>query len=712
MSEAEETKEEKTAKSVQRWMKEIRKADSHEKNWRDRANKIIKRFRDEDSSEDVERAPRFNILYANTEVLQGVLYQRTPIPDVRRRFLEKDPTGREAAQALQRALSYCVDSYDFDSVMRAAITDYLLPGRGLAKVKYVPTFAPMMDEAGEPVHDEAGEPMEQVIYETVETEYVDWEFVRFSPAKRWNKLRWIAFGELLTREELVKQFGELGRKCVLHWADKDKQEDDTLKRALVWTLWNKSDKKVYVFSEGLPDQYLKTLDDPLNLKDFWPCPKPIYSIQSTGTMIPVPEYTQYQDQAIELDNITSRIDVLVDALRRRGIYNASYPELEKLQSAGDNEFIAIEKYTELTEKGIQSAIWQEPIDVIAAVLINLYNQREQIKQTIYEVTGLADIVRGTSDSSETLGAQQLKARYAGSRTAPRQKAIQDFARDIYRLKAEIIAEKFSPQTLAMMTGFNFFMTEQEKQAGALNLNDPRLKKPSWESVMKLLKDEQLRGFRIDIETDSTIEPDAGEEQKNRIELLTAITQFIEGVGPAVASGQIPPETAKEMLSFGVRSFKLSPQLEDSLDMIGQKEENPQANQAQMQKQQQQEQMQAQMMQAESQKMQASVAEANAKAREAEARATEAEHKATQAEANAFKLQNEARLSQSTVELNEREVENAKQQPEMVNALLQGLSVLQQTLDKMTYVAEMAAAPRELILDNTGMPIGSKPVITH
>jgi hypothetical protein len=567
---------------TQRWLREIELASAHEKKWRERAEKVIKRYRDEEAAEQNEtRQPRFNILYANTEVLRGVIYQRQPVPDVRRRFLAKDQVGRESAQVLQRALSICADSYDFDGMMSDVVEDYLLPGRGLAKVRYVPEYGPLLDAAGQPVMDEAGKPMQQVVYESVEAEYVEWEMVRFSPAKRWGKVRWIAFGELLTRDELVQQFGEkIGEQCTLDWAPKDKEQaDEMFKRALVWSIWDKTSRKVHVVSKGMPAQRLAVVDDPLKLEGFFPCPKPVYSIRTTNTMVPIPEYTEYQDQACEVDNLTARIDALTDALRRRGLYNASYPEIEKLASAGDNEFIPVEKYSELIEKGIPSALWEAPIDAIAKVITGLVDLREKSKQIIYEVTGIADVVRGVSQASETLGAQQLKARYANSRIEPRQKAIANFARDLMRIKAEIIAEKFSAQTLAQMTGFDLAKDDAEKQVIAQQMQaaqamgqqiEPpeKLKKPTWEQIVKLLRDDKLRGFRVDVETDSTVQPDANEEQKNRVELLSAITQFAQGVAPAVQSGALPMSLAKELLSFGVRGFKVSPQIEDALDQIG------------------------------------------------------------------------------------------------------------------------------------------------
>ena len=176
-----------------------------------------------------------------------------------------------------------------------------------------------------------------------------------------------------------------------------------------------------------------------------------------------------------------------------------------------------------------------------------------------------------------------------------------------------------------MTGFDFAQNDAEKQAlatqaQAMQQQPPeKLNKPTWEQITKILRDDKLRGFRVDIETDSTVMPDAAAEQQNRIELLTAISGFVTGIAPAVQSGAIPMDLAKEMLSFGVRAFKVSPQLEDALDQIGQNDGQDEKGQAaqmkvkELEQQMQQMQQELQDKRAEGQKMQndAQVAQMNA-----------------------------------------------------------------------------------------------------
>lgn len=555
---------------VTRWLKELELADKHEHNWRNAGNKVVNRYRDERDRTLSSNKERFNILYANTEVLKGIMYAHPPTTDIRRRHKGEDPIGREAAMMLNDVLTYCIDAHDLDGTLSAVVEDVLLPGRGQAWVRYKATTGADGN----------------VAYEEVIPEYIEWETFRYSPAKRWSKVRWVARYELLTRDELKSQFGGIGAKCALDWMPKgmeDNADNQIFKRAQVWMIWSKSDRKVYAICGGNREQPLAVVDDPLKLQDFFPCPEPVYGVHTTNSLVPIPEFTLYQDQAQELDQITDRINKLTDALKRRGVYDSMFPELEKLANAGDNEFIPIENFTNFSDKGgLEKALVESPIETISKVLVGLYQQRDQVKTTIYEITGIADIARGASNPNETLGAQQLKSQYSNVRIQPRQKSIQKFARNLLRLMAEIVCEHFSPQTIGIMIG-----------------------RPVDPQVLEVIKNDKLRGFYVDIETDSTIEPDADAEQKNRIELLTAITTFLQQAVPGVQMGAVPMEVAKELLMFGVRAFKTGPQLEQVLEnWTNQSGGDPMAQQqAQMQAQQQAEQMQMQQQQMQQQAQQ-------------------------------------------------------------------------------------------------------------
>ena len=574
--------------TVERWLRELDAADRHEREWRERAEKIVNLYKDERKKGEAvdSTARRFNILYANTEVLKGALYQRCPVPDIRRRWLDKDPVGRLAALILTRAVASTMDHADFDGVMRACVQDMVLPGRGMARVSYKPTLSQFeqrvpVDAPGEGAvlpedvqQDGQGhfrmEQVEEVTFECVEIDYVEWPMVRFSPAKRWKRLRWIAFGELLTRDDLVAQFGEVGKQVSLKWMPKgmeDNDENAIFKRALVWTVWNKTQKKVIVVTDGYKEGPLKEADDPLNLEQFFPTAAPLYSIFTNDSMVPTPEYAVYQDHALDLDALEERISVLQEALRRRGVYDASVPELETLAKTGDNKFVPIKDWRKFSEKGgLASAMEEQDLSNLATVLAELMKMAEQKKQQIYEIIGVSDIMRGATKATETLGAQELKANFGSMRTQTRQAEVQRFARDLIRIVAEIIAEHFSPKTLEEMSNIKLAMDAAElQQLQATAPDDPRCRRPTWEDVLRVLRSDKLRSFRVDIETDSTIKPQADQEQKNRIELVTSVTGYLEKAMPAVAQGLIPKKVASEILMFGVRAFPAGSQMEEILD---------------------------------------------------------------------------------------------------------------------------------------------------
>ena len=147
-------------KSADWWLQEIARSQKSWSTYRERARKVIERFRDERDS--AMQGKRFNMLYSNTETLRAAIYSRVPNPDVRRRFLDRDPVGRVAAEVLQRSLAYATDAYDCDAVLSACNEDFVLPGFAVAWVRYRPYFATQ-------------DGIETLAYQEVADEYVSWD---------------------------------------------------------------------------------------------------------------------------------------------------------------------------------------------------------------------------------------------------------------------------------------------------------------------------------------------------------------------------------------------------------------------------------------------------------------------------------------------------------------------------------------------------------
>jgi hypothetical protein len=86
-----------------------------------------------------------------------------------------------------------------------------------------------------------------------------------------------------------------------------------------------------------------------------------------------------------------------------------------------------------------------------------------------------------------------------------------------------------------------------------------------DAVVQLLRDDRMRGFRIDVETDSLVEADQSRERRDRTEFVTAIGGFFKEFGPVVQ--QMPPlaPLAGKLLQFAVRGFKVGAELEETIE---------------------------------------------------------------------------------------------------------------------------------------------------
>lgn len=95
--------------------------------------------------------------------------------------------------------------------------------------------------------------------------------------------------------------------------------------------------------------------------------------------------------------------------------------------------------------------------------------------------------------------------------------------------------------------------------------EPAKKPVTIDAVMELLRDGIQRRFRIDIETDSTVAGDEGQERQDRTEFIMATTKFIEAWGPIVAQQPLMTQLAGELLLFGTRAFRVGRSLEEVIE---------------------------------------------------------------------------------------------------------------------------------------------------
>jgi hypothetical protein len=596
---------------AQRWLDAIQSADRRNKPYITRGRQILRRYRNKRTLTTLGvplANRRMNVLWSNVQTQKPVMYAQTPKANVSRRVKSKDAIGRVSSIVLQNCLQNSMAMEDFDFIMGQIVEDRLLPGRGVAMVEYVP----QVEE-------------NQVGWQAAETRYVHWEDFICGPGRVWQEVEWVGYWVYLSRKQVydiaLRNSGdeEFAQDV---WANitldhrEDKKADDQGRaqgepaKARVAVVWDKVGKQVIQIAPGYPRAPLGILPPPVNFDHFYPMPRPLNATMTNDTVLPVPDFEQYVDQADEIDMLTQRINVLAKSLRLRGLYPADMDSLKQLAEAGDADMIPYDQWQLIQERGgAEALVLWFPVEAIAKTLIQCIEARREAIEIMYEITGVSDIMRGATEASETATAQQLKAQFGGIRIRESQKDVQRFIRDILRLKAEVICEHFTLDVIKAMSGVRL-LTDQEKQVVGQAAQlwqqfeqmgqqyqqavsqaqqqgmDPAalppppspppvpqpseemleaLKEPSWDQIMAVLRNEKLRGFIVDVETDSTIEPDQQAQQQAASEFVIAVTTFMEKAAPVL---QVAPEAVDmmgDMLSWAANQWKGADTVVGSID---------------------------------------------------------------------------------------------------------------------------------------------------
>lgn len=586
---------------VSLWVKRIDESNSREEMWRKDAKDAVAIL--EADKDDVP----YNILYANTQILAPSVYNNPPKPRVKRRYNDIDPIGKAGATVVQRVLEYLIDDSDpnyatIDGLSKKVVLEGLVPGRGLAKVKYDPVFS-------------GGEGEEQLVYETVCGEHIPYDRFNHGYGKVWSDVPWISFTHYKTKAEVKEILKKNGQEEELaedlsysfsneamknETAERYNEDSDTIELAEIYEIWDKVNRKVIFIASKFDDKPLFELDDPLQLSGFYNIPEPISFFRRITGITPQVLYKVYRNQAKELNDITIRISKILNALKVRGFYDGEIGNIAELFQSPDNTLLPAENVAKFEGKSLDNFIWIAPLSELVGVLQQLYAAREQIKGVIFELTGIADIMRGDTAASETLGAQNLKSQWGSMRLKEMQREAARFVRDLLRLMAELSITKLSQDTIIAMTELEYpkdenrqqwqmevqqlemqkaTIMQQTTQQGApleevqknmqeidqqVDTLNKKIAIPTWEEILGMLQNDMMRQYKIDIETNSTIEIEASEDKQEVAEFMNAFAQFMNGIAPLVESGQMDYEVAKSMMLAITRKYRFGEEVEDKL----------------------------------------------------------------------------------------------------------------------------------------------------
>lgn len=597
------------------WHAEIKAAKDRRAGWRKDAEKSLNIYK------QTTRAD-FNIHFSNVRTRASARFNSSPTVDVRPAFFDDDKPAKAAAQLTERTLTHQLDQYDFDAVIKSSVMGDEICGQGQVRVYWDTEVYTETDT------DAAGneKPVQRIKRECAKAVYVPFKDYLEGPALIWSEVPWVAFFMRWTRNDLQ----ELGVKKVIldklsfpHAAieeqdededsvkkDENERESECIGREHGWMIWHKATRSLIVISENLTTDVLMIDDDPVpRLPGFFPCPRPLQCIEIPGSLVPVCPYVQYEATANSLNEVTKRIQSLVRIMKYRGFRASEIPELASLETLQDGEFAPVESAMALLSQGksLEDAFWAVPVDKLVIVLRELLGVQEYLKNVVHEVTGITEAMRGASDPNKTATAETIEANFGSLRIHDDQKEVQRFVRDILRLKSDIISAHFGAETIAKIDG--------------VDMNNPE-DAAKFEEVLSYIQSDEQRYYRVDIETDSTIQADLTKAQANATKFLDSATRFANTFVPMIAQEMMPASPVLKLFGAIAGQFKLGKQAEMAIDELlqtvaAQEEqklaEKPQKDAENEQKRKMAEDMQMQGMAADVQKTQAEAQKAEGEA---------------------------------------------------------------------------------------------------
>jgi hypothetical protein len=545
-----------------------------DKRWRTSGDRIVARYLDDRTGSDTgmsvsENAARYNIFWANVQIMKSALYATPPSPGVTRQNGDsKDDVARTAALMLERMLSIDVnkDTSEMHAAFKHGVEDRLIPGMGQVWLRYdvqtaVREVQPATPESLDPmtgaiIPAQPAISKEVITKESAPCDYVHWRDFLWSPARTWEEVWWVARRVWMKKKSFVSRFGQDKYEELRGNYDTDRrkgQGGDLPKgfakgRVEVFEIWCEDTNKVY-FVNRYCDDILEEMDDPLKLDDFFPCPKPLFATHTTSNLYPRADYTMCQDQYAELDILNDRITTLTRALRVVGVYDKAQPELSKLLTGPEFAMVPVDNWSMLAEKGgLRNSVDWFPVEQVAAVLEKLMVQRQGVIGQIYELTSISDIMRGASNARETAKAQTLKAQYSSVRLQLTQQDVARWVMAAMRIKAEIIGRWFQPETIIAQSQIE--QTESAKYATA---------------AVELIKNFEASQYRIEVGEETLSIADYTAEREQRTEYLTAVGQFLSQSAQVMQGAPDALPFLLKMVQWVTASFRSSSDIESVLD---------------------------------------------------------------------------------------------------------------------------------------------------
>lgn len=495
---------------------------------------------DGNSTDDKGRTSRpYPVYWSACKTIEPAFYSRTPKVSTRRRLGVDNPVALLASKGVERLGDYLLDCTNFDEAMTAAVQDFIHADKTTVQLKYsadieqVEQRVPLQQVAedifllpdGSEWPDEVFQDQQgfygNELVDTPTNQHIDvlpisYKDILHTPdAKNESEITEKAFRFCMDKEDAEARFDEDVLKDVSWKSKKQDSDKDKYTSKVVeenapgqyiegWEIWDDRTEKVLWVSTQCPKFILDIKDDLYGLKKFFP--SPIFQIGSkpSNHLYPTPAYIQIKEQLEHLHTLQERILKLTDSIRRRALVSGAQDELiAVLNSSDDQCFVAVPDLVRLLENGtLQNSIFWIPVQELVASISESMSVKESVKNDIYDIFGVPDILRGSSDPLETAAAQTLKTKSAHDRFKYMKKQIAMLASDTIQMMVDLALELFTPDYINEIVGVQYL--EQAEQE-------------MWPEAYELLKNDTTRLIQIDIDTDALtfVDEQARAEQMNQ-----------------------------------------------------------------------------------------------------------------------------------------------------------------------------------------------------
>jgi len=539
------------------WKNELSAARKTLEKFHKQGAKVVSRYLDERS--EFQDDFRLNLFHSNVSTLQDTMYDSLPKVETSRRNADSgDDIARVAATLIERMLNLdlATNAQKYDATLRSVLQDRLLPGLGVAAVRYemeteqVEVPSQNVDQFGNPLGPPTIE--DRLLWEDAPVDYYHWQDVLWGWARNWAEVPWIAYRTYMNKEEVTKRFGKTNCEYKNRKADDvgDTSDDDgnSHMEAEIWEIWDKKTKKVRWLNAST---MLDSMDDPLKLKNFFRSPAFLMANATTKLYRPVADFYLCQDLYNEIDELQTRISCITEAVKVVGVYDSTAEGLKRMLSEGaENDLIPVENWAMFAEKGgLKGSVDWFPLEAVVNTLSKLEQVRDTTIGLLQQVSGMADIQQGQINNQyEGVGQTQLKAQFGSSRVQALQGQFATFASDLLQLKAEVICKHFDPETIM-------------KQSNAQFLPDQQL----VPQAIELLKQPEMAHIRIVIRPETVAQIDYGRLKADRTEYLNALATFMQSAAPLLQQQPNAMPYLLKMLQWTMAGFKGSQEIEGVLD---------------------------------------------------------------------------------------------------------------------------------------------------